>query len=67
MGIVAAAGSLADFVLRAAKPELPADGPALTGFVSGQREKLAMSTLQPAYEPLSTAPFNLIMSKLHPK
>lgn len=67
MGIVAAAGSLADFVLPAAKPGLPADGPALTGFVSGQREKLAMSTPQKAYVPLSTEPFSLTMSKLHPK
>lgn len=33
MGIVTAAGSLTDFVLPAAKPGLPADGLALTGFL----------------------------------
>lgn len=32
MGIGAAAGLLTDFVLPAAKPGLPADGLALTGF-----------------------------------
>lgn len=33
MGIVAAAGSLTDFVFPAAKSGLPADGLALTGFL----------------------------------
>lgn len=36
-------------------------------FFGGQREKLGMPTLQRVYMPLSTEPFSLLMSKLHPK